>query len=559
MKNKFLSAILSILVAGNSLLTLPLNSIAADDTYGKFVFEEDSWKFTNSQLYFNVNDNYLSDSDRQILMQNLKNTEKWNVRKFDDMSFSGACYSMALLSVLACYDLINYEQYCTPTGMNTSLNALNGTGTDFLASEAQQSLINYYQRLQATDNIRQYIMQGMYNTTEEERLQMLIDSVEDGSPAVLVFTRHTEGSFFAHGLVAYGVEYGDFDHLIGVPKGYDGRILIYDSNRNTQSDNFHLYFKTEDLSWVLPTYFGSEDGGELMPVLDNVNQLNQGGLLSGTESYKYSAPFMDIFVTNALESEHSLQQIALQADGSWSTKDTSMDYCKETAPYYLDGSTNTDVNFMLPGEEQGYVFDLESSQELDTAMYYENSIQHIYASNANQTVSDPSGYVGFSGENSEYELELIFNEGYYSGNWYDIFVAGSAETASLQQTDKGYLLRADNLDNVKVKVRNDQDIAVMTFSSEEDSFLIAMEECLKIGDLDGSQTVNATDAAMILKASANLGTGNESGITSTQEYAADVNSDGKCNANDAALILRYSAAVGAGIFSGTLTEFIEVM
>ena len=49
----------------------------------------------------------------------------------------------------------------------------------------------------------------------------------------------------------------------------------------------------------------------------------------------------------------------------------------------------------------------------------------------------------------------------------------------------------------------------------------------------------------MLIAAARVGAKRPSGMTITQETAADVSGDGRFNANDAALILRYAAYVGA--------------
>ncbi len=76
------------------------------------------------------------------------------------------------------------------------------------------------------------------------------------------------------------------------------------------------------------------------------------------------------------------------------------------------------------------------------------------------------------------------------------------------------------------------------------------------GDVDLNGTINAADAAALLKAASLAGSGGASGLTADQETAADVNKDGTLNAVDAALILQYAAYVGSG---GTMaiTEFLQ--
>ena len=78
-----------------------------------------------------------------------------------------------------------------------------------------------------------------------------------------------------------------------------------------------------------------------------------------------------------------------------------------------------------------------------------------------------------------------------------------------------------------------------------------------LGDLNSDDTVNASDAALILIAAASNGAGNGYGLTDKQERAAEINNDGTINASDAALVLIYAAAAGAGQDVGTLEEYLK--
>lgn len=67
-----------------------------------------------------------------------------------------------------------------------------------------------------------------------------------------------------------------------------------------------------------------------------------------------------------------------------------------------------------------------------------------------------------------------------------------------------------------------------------------------LGDMNKDGAINASDAAQILIAAANVGAGNESGLNNGQTYAADINNDSTFNAVDAARVLMYAAYVGSG-------------
>lgn len=68
-----------------------------------------------------------------------------------------------------------------------------------------------------------------------------------------------------------------------------------------------------------------------------------------------------------------------------------------------------------------------------------------------------------------------------------------------------------------------------------------------LGDVTEDGIVNASDAARVLVASANIGSGQESGLTDAQFNRADYNQDGKVNASDASGILTFAAEQGAGL------------
>ena len=78
-----------------------------------------------------------------------------------------------------------------------------------------------------------------------------------------------------------------------------------------------------------------------------------------------------------------------------------------------------------------------------------------------------------------------------------------------------------------------------------------------LGDIDGSGTINASDAAKVLIVSATIGAGKDPGLIDAQKKAADVNGDGATNASDAAIILQYAAYIGAGNPEMTWAEYLQ--
>lgn len=65
-------------------------------------------------------------------------------------------------------------------------------------------------------------------------------------------------------------------------------------------------------------------------------------------------------------------------------------------------------------------------------------------------------------------------------------------------------------------------------------------------DLNSDNSIDATDAALLLSAAAAAGAGGDSGLTAEQIAAADLDGNGTFDASDASLILMYAAYAGAG-------------
>ena len=75
-----------------------------------------------------------------------------------------------------------------------------------------------------------------------------------------------------------------------------------------------------------------------------------------------------------------------------------------------------------------------------------------------------------------------------------------------------------------------------------------------LGDVNADGMVNASDAALILIASAQQGAGGERILTDAQEIIADVNADGSVNAVDVSLVLIHAAEAGAGESDGAFSD-----
>ena len=76
--------------------------------------------------------------------------------------------------------------------------------------------------------------------------------------------------------------------------------------------------------------------------------------------------------------------------------------------------------------------------------------------------------------------------------------------------------------------------------------LISTAHLSRMGDIDGDDLIQASDAAVILQHSANTGSGMAGILDDAQSFAADVDENDEITSQDAAQILTYAACQGAG-------------
>ena len=518
---KLTAAIMALLIA----LTGGMTAVA-DSNSVTFTHEQDNWFYPNAHEEFGFR-NFLLDEDRQLLLDSLQNTEKFSLSKIWQMEAPGICYGMSVTSILACHDII------TPTLLGHPYAPdLFSVGTmsidNYNLTDTAKSAVNYYQTIQIADASRQHGARLMYHKTSEERLQYLLSCAEDGSPTLLMYSGYFRSDTKSlHAVVAYGTEYGSWEYD---GKTYDGRVLIYDPNTITLYDDTCLYFNTEDWSWTIPGSNSDSDTCALTCITDDIELINHAGLIGGT-IYTSDEPFLGVLVTNALASDYRVSK-AVAADHGWAYTNEPNTAMKEFDGFYIDAIDSAAVNFVTPDTGSGYVLDLQAPQELETAMYYEDCLQSIYAERGSQVVFTPDGYAAMASEGTDYKIEMVWNEGHYTGNWYDFTVSGNADTASLRKTADGYILKSDNLQNITVTAKNDDVQANLTFSTDADSVLLCEENKSTIAakiDTDGDGVYET-----------------ELSAEPEPSVYGDMNGDGSVNALDAALILQYAAYAGAG-------------
>ncbi len=505
-----------------------------------FAVGRDTWSFTNSYRYFDAGKYQLTDAHYAALTAGLSNKEK---QKIDDLlteSWHGSCYGMASTSILACYDILK------PETLQAGAACLNDVSVPLSAET--KSLIYYYYALQRTDAVQQMLADAIYNQTEEHKLKKLISCLSDDSPTLLTYLDYTWGG---HAVVAYDVQLGSY---IQDGQSFNGKVLLYDNNKQNMQDEYCLYFNSTDWSWLIPAYHLSSQTGSFLGIItDDVNVINYHGYLDGTDTLTKDE-YITILSSASVLSDFKIENTSDHAPGLTTV---TADTIKAYAP--LSGvETSHDVCFALPEADSGYVLTLDSEDAVSLSMDYENTLLKLEADAANTAEFDPSGMVKMQGCDSDYTMKLVFNEEICDDPWYSLTVEGqNADSASVKKTDAGYLLDASALCQVSVSAKNDDSCAVLGFTTESDSVLIYENENAGItaaADLDGDGTYesilaesgkllngdvsldNQLSMIDVIALNQNLLAGRK--LNTAQKQNADYNGDGIPTAADALVIMK---------------------
>ena len=420
------------------------------------------------------------DSYYNRLVDGLNNLEKYSVDDLLESSWGGSCYGMAATSILAADGIL------IPSNWQDDATFLNDI--DAPPSDEVKSLINYYTALQATDAI-QYQMNSFLYLTEKEKLQILVNCLKDGSPTLLTFY----GSYWGHAVVAYDLQYGTFS-INGT--AYDGKVLIYDNN-NTFDDNCCLYFNTSTGTWTIPEY---DDAYQLGFITNYTGFINYHGYIDTSDVPIQSTAdsFIATLQSDLLKSNYFLTKINLNASENTYTFSTTDPNEIRTFSDFSDNMEANNLKFAMKDASKGYALKLATTEAVDLSMRYENSIFDVTGSNGNIAVFDPSGYVSLEGSDTTYNFNMIYNDGYHTTDWYSFQVEGNhVDAANMKQTENGYVLHADNLNDVTAQAYNDDATAKVTFSTDYTDVLLYEidEETIGVAvDTDGDGMYETTIA-----------------------------------------------------------------
>ena len=617
-----------------------------DYAFDKINFEwgKDNWAFINSSEYFgdeysfkmrNPKDipEFLNNlSDEEIVYETEENdnendsnkTEKTRIINNLASEWDGSCYGMAATSILSCYGILKPSK----GDVYTSIYDFSSKSSKTIP-ENLKTLINYYFLLQHTDYINQLKIHEKAKT-ESEKINDLVSCVKDGYPTLLLYGwKDIDDSYKAkaHAVVAYGLE--RCSRILN-GKEYDRKVLIYDPNNTEFSDDYCLYFKYADgkVSWAIPgrniysdrkdwhkLLTEDEDTCKILFATNDIEIINYHGINLPTANiveFKHFFPILQGLCINESYNDISdfLIKNAEYKERKWNSIATASNYTDITYSDIADG-TYSKTAYAMDDPDSGYIVEFEQPEQLGFILSYENTLLQAEASNGTEARFAPSGCVSVCGDKTDYELNIVLNEGYtVTDDWYGMSVKGSGvNEATLEKSENGYILNADNLKDVHIKAYNDEaaDECVIstdytevfiyekdadtigatvdtdnngTYETEIETSKAAYESPIttdvsssettttttsaatsvtettvttsvgttayKLGDVTGDGIIDGRDATDVLTDYARTSTGKGSSFNEEQKKAADVNNDGIIDGRDATRILTYYAKISVG-------------
>ncbi|MBO4277907.1 MAG: dockerin type I repeat-containing protein, partial [Clostridia bacterium] len=230
----------------------------------------------------------------------------------------------------------------------------------------------------------------------------------------------------------------------------------------------------------------------------------------------------------------------------------------EDYSYVLGGESKGMVGYTLYDADSAYRVSQEDFSELSLIMDYENC-RLTGSSKAGESMTfDKKGYVSVTGSSADFTLGMVADKDYPT-DWFAIEVSGTnVNNASLEMCEKGWVLTADNLEEITVSVNNKDVSANTSFNAESNSVLIYEidENTIGIladndndgvyetpvethknelpGDVNGNGKIDAADYAMCKRAYLKTFT-----LSEEQKERADINKNGKVDTAEYAMIKRH--------------------
>jgi|GEM_PF-6914087 len=540
---------------GTASKTFVIQGVKTDD----FIWGTDNWNFNNAApTYFphtkfkdQINDHYMN-----ALKQNLTNTEYYAIFEgpycWLNNQWGGSCYGMSSLTLLAKHGYLPYGNY------QASATKLN----DFAApvdNKEISSLITYYQMLQIKDVIQQQY-RTVPHRSHETNIKDIISTLDQYTKCIICFEKDGWG---AHAILAYDYEYGSWT-FNGVT--YDGCIVVCDPNSSiSYNKEANIYFNSKTYNWAIPFYnyasISSAKGARFMYVGANIDEINQGGYLSGS-AHSTVNNYVARIDAAAISEDRTVSKV-VGTNGHYMAQASAPGEIVEDYSYIVGSESKGTAGYNIYDANAAYKVKQDTPVELSLSMDYDNCYLTGSSMAGTSVVLDKNGYVEVLGEAADFSLSMTFDENYPT-SWFTLSIEGTgASNASLKMEKDGYVLTSDNLSDITVSSCNKDVSANASFSTNYPSVFIyeinettigvkadtdnngtyetvikTESETVLLGDVNLDNKLNIKDATAIQKHLATVIT-----LDSKALSVADFNEDGKLNIKDVTSIQKRLAGI----------------
>lgn len=441
--------------------------------------EGDFPKVTYSKL---INEKYLAKLKESLDEKGIKYVFKGDNPLIDRL-WSGSCYGMSALVFLANNGLMPYSDYKSGADCLYSLPAPKN-------SMDVSSLITYYHILQTRDIIQQQYRTVKYKSNQDN-IEKIIELLNKNSCVLVGYGQEFWGS---HAVIAYDYEYGSWKRD---GKVYDGRIHILDPNSSSNRDEeYFIYFDSEKFFWNVPAeiLINSDYGAYFNYIGANIDEINEGGYLSGT-SKSSASKYIGRLDTYSI-ARHSVYKYSQQNDKDITINNSTNDIIPSVSFYY-EGDSEGVAGYDLLDAEASYIVSQFTASELQLSIDYENCLLEAGSEAGTRVMFDKKGFIRLESESADYNLSMVFNEDYPT-DWFAFDIKGEdASKVIMTKKEDGYILQADNLENVRVEAYNRTESSEVSFTTKYRSVLLYEIDVNTIGvavDADGNGTYETTIA-----------------------------------------------------------------
>lgn len=455
-----------------------------------------------SELELADNEKYeyqISDSALNRLIKGFDdNIVKEYIKKEQKVKWFGSCHGMSTVVSLVKGGYLNLTDF----GLNSDITKLALPKND----SKVEDLVNFYflqQYLPGCKNKKNNLINTVGDATAlEEIVKETKKTAQGGLPVRIGY--HYEGTNIetnenldgGHSVVGYKCECvaemdSNGNHRVvaneNAPDFHEYQITIYDC-AETGSNNYtptYMYIgKNFDYWWYAPVNQGNDITKQrIEDVSSSLEELNLVDYKTGKKSSVCSEHYETNFLTfyaSELNNVHistsgagSELSVLGEGDGdlyTYTVPDIGTVYDGDGNIISSDSyTTYFDDNF----KDEDITIKLDNTGECDFSMIYTNCMVSAGGSNVNKVDMKSAGAVDLIADNSDYELSLTFNEGYYNMPWYTITASGDkANDVSMKQTENGIVFNSDNIENVTITANNTDEIVELTFTADTDNILI---------------------------------------------------------------------------------------